>query len=176
MHARQGRHPIQFMRLRHSALDVDAFLLWAGDRDMTSSNVMIAMRDAYESTNLHFVKAMKLAIEILKTTELKGGNRVDVINGDVVVYNGRSYANNVMEHEPDQLAMYLPHKDGGCVEVGLVSTSWHFHHLDENWELDLPKGVRQLTAFLLNRKKLTKGFHRRFNRAVVAYWFELTDN
>jgi len=143
---------------------------------MTSSNVMIAMRDARETTNSHFLKAMKLAIEILMTTELKGGNRVDVINGDVVVYNGRSYANNVMEHEPDQLAMYLPHKDGGCVEVGLVSTSWHFHHLDENWELDLPKGVRQLTAFLLNRKKVDKAFHRRFDRAVVAYWFQLTDN
>lgn len=143
---------------------------------MTSSNVMVAMRNTRDTTNSHFLKAMKLAIEILKTTELKGGNRVDVINGDVVVYNGRSYANNVMEHEPDQLAMYLPHKDGGYVEIGLISTSWHFHHLNEYWELELPKGVRQLTAFLLNRKKVDKAFHRRFDRAVVAYWFQLTDN
>lgn len=143
---------------------------------MTSSNVMIAMRDIRDTTNSHFLKAMKLAIEILMTTEFKGGVRVDSINGDVVVYNGRSYANNVMDHESDQLAMYLPHKDGGYVEIGLVSTSWHFHHLNESWELELPEGVRELTAFLLNRKKLTKGFHRRFNRAVLHYWFQLTDN
>ena len=143
---------------------------------MTSSNVMIAMRDVRETTNSHFLKAMKLAIEILKTTELKGGNRVDSIDGDMVVYNGSLYVNNIMEHEPDQLGMYLPHKDGGYVEIGLISTSWHFHHLNEDWELGLPKGVRELTAFLLNRKKINRAFHRRFGRAVRAYWFQLTDN
>ena len=143
---------------------------------MTSSNVMIAMRDVRETTNSHFLKAMKLAIEILKTTEFKGGIRVDSIDGDMVVYNGSLYVNNIMEHEPDQLGMYLPHKDGGYVEIGLISTSWHFHHLNEDWELGLPKGVRELTAFLLNRKKINRAFHRRFGRAVRAYWFQLTDN
>ena len=143
---------------------------------MTSSNVMIAMRDARETTNAHFLKAMKLAVEILKTTEFKGSVRVDSIDGDMVVYNGSLYVNNIMEHEPDQLGVCLPHKDGGYVEIGLISTSWHFHHLNEDWELGLPKGVRELTAFLLNRKKINRAFHRRFNRAMLTYWLQLTDD
>ncbi len=145
---------------------------------MTSSNVMVAMREESNATptHLHFVRAMKLAIEILMTTELKGGHRVDSIDGDIVEYNGSLYVNNVMEHEPDQLAIYLPHKDGGYVEVGLVSTSWHYHRISDDWGLHIPTGVRALTAFLLNRKKVDKAFHRRFDRAVRTYWFQLTDN
>lgn len=143
---------------------------------MTSSNVMVAMRDVRDTSNAHFLKAMKLAIEILMTTEFKGANRVDSVDGDVAMYNGSLYVNNVMEHEPDQLGMYLPHKDGGYMEVALVSTSWHYHRISDDWGLHIPTGVRALTAFLLNRKKVDKAFHRRFDRAVRAYWLELTDD
>lgn len=62
------------------------------------------------------------------------------------------------------------------MEVALVSTSWHYHRISDDWGLHIPTGVRALTAFLLSRKKVDKAFHRRFDRAVVAYWFQLTDN
>lgn len=141
---------------------------------MSSSNVMVAMKEVRDTSNAHFLKAMKLAIAILATTQFKNVIRKDSVDGDGVAYNGKLYVNNVMENEPDELAIVMKHKDGGYVEVGMVSTSYHIHHLNEDWELTMPKGVRGLTAFLLNRKKIDKAFHRRFDRAVLAYWFTLT--
>jgi len=176
MNARQGRHPICFTRLRHSALDVDAFLLWAGVKNMTSSNVMMAARDIRDNSNNHFLASMKLAIAIIATTSYGNAIRKDRMDGDSVEYKGRHYVNNVLTDNPDQLVIHAPHKDGGYVQVGVVNLSEHVHCLGWDWELQFPSGVRELTAFLLNRKKLTKGFHRRFNRAVLAYWLELTDN
>ena len=175
MNARQGRHPICFTRLRHSALDVDAFLFMGRREIMTSSNVMIAARDIRDNSNNHFLAIMKLAIAIIATTSYGNAIRKDRMDGDSVEYKGRYYVNNVLTDNPDQLVIHAPHKDGGYVQVGVANLSEHVHCLGWDWELQFPAGVRELTAFLLNRK-LTKGFHRRFNKAVLAYWFELTDN
>lgn len=176
MNARQGRHPILSLRLHHSALGVVAFFIYGQEKIMTSSNVMIANKAIRNNSNDHFLASMKLAIAIIATTNYGNAIRKDRMDGDSVEYKGRYYVNNIMTDNPDQLVIHAPHKDGGYVQVGVANLSEHVHCLGWDWELQFPAGVRELTAFLLNRKKLTKGFHRRFNRAVLAYWLELTDN
>lgn len=112
MHARQGRHPIQFMRLRHSALDVDAFLF-------------MGLEIVMKLTNAQFLVRLKQKVAELAT-----------------------------EGKEDKTFV---------------------HVLGDDWEVQLPAGIRRALAKAIGCKT-NKAFHRRFDRAVIAYWFELTDN
>lgn len=113
MHARQGRHPICFTRLRHSALDVDAFLF-------------MGLEIVMKLTNTQFLATLKETV-----AELATANKED---------------------------------------------KTFVHVLGDDWEVQLPAGIRRAMAKAIGRKKTNKAFHRRFDRAVIAYWFELTNN